>query len=57
MIKKKGRKALEGKEVDHKHVNTGGGLSNRPGNLRVVSRKTNRSRNNNDWRKTSKRNT
>ena len=47
----------DGKEIDHKNPNTGGHLSNSGSNVRVVDRKTNRSRNNNGWRKTKKRNT
>jgi hypothetical protein len=56
-IKKYGKAALKGKDVDHKHTSAGSkDLSNSPGNLRIVSVKYNRSRNNNNWRKTKKRN-
>jgi hypothetical protein len=56
-IKKYGKQALKGKDVDHKHTSAGkADLSNSDKNLRIVSVKYNRGRNNNSWRKTKKRN-
>ena len=54
--KKYGKEALKGKEVDHKNTNPGGRLSNEGSNLQVISRKANRSKDANSWRKTKKRN-
>jgi hypothetical protein len=42
MIKKKGKKALAGKDVDHKDRNP---RNNSSSNLRIQSKKTNRGRN------------
>jgi hypothetical protein len=42
MIKKKGKKALSGKDVDHKDRNP---RNNSSSNLRIQSKKTNRGRN------------
>ncbi|ENU5815593.1 HNH endonuclease [Vibrio fluvialis] len=44
MIKKHGKQALKGKDVDHKDGNP---RNNNPSNLRIMSRKKNRGRNNN----------
>lgn len=44
MIKKHGKAALKGKDVDHKDGNP---RNNAPSNLRIMSRKKNRGRNNN----------
>lgn len=44
MIKKHGKAALKGKDVDHKDGNP---RNNTPSNLRIMSRKKNRGRNNN----------
>lgn len=55
-IKKYGKSALVGKEIDHLSTNPGGHLSNGDKNLKVVDASINRGRNNNSWRKTKKRN-
>lgn len=55
-IKKYGKAALKGKDVDHIRTNPGGIPSNDPSNLRIVSVKFNRGRNNNSWRTTKKKN-
>lgn len=44
MIKKHGEAAVKGKDVDHKDGNP---RNNNPSNLRIMSRKKNRGRNNN----------
>lgn len=44
MIQKHGKAALKGKDVDHKDGNP---PNNKPSNLRIMSRKENRGRNNN----------
>lgn len=44
MIKKHGEAAVKGKDVDH---GDGNPLNNKPSNLRIMSRKKNRGRNNN----------
>lgn len=56
-VKKYGKSALRGKDVDHINKNTGGNLSDAPGNVRVIPVSKNRSKDANDWRKTKKRNT
>lgn len=47
MIRKHGKKKLQGKDIDHKNGNA---MDNSPSNLRVMDRGTNRSRNNNKGR-------
>ena len=44
MIAKRGKVALKGKDIDHKDGNP---KNNSPKNVRVLSKKANRSRNNN----------
>ncbi|OOE32873.1 hypothetical protein BZG05_12990 [Salinivibrio kushneri] len=51
MIKKHGKKAVQGKDVDHK---SGNPMNNSGSNLRIMSRKKNRGRNNNKWRNKDK---
>jgi len=41
-------KSNDGKEIDHKD---GDALNNKKGNIRLITRYENRSRNNNKWRK------
>jgi len=55
-VKKHGKKALKGKDVDHKRTNPGGKLSNNPSNLRIIDRKKNRARTANLWRSIEERN-
>ena len=55
-IRRFGKAALKGKDVDHIGTNTGGHLNNSDGNIRIVDSSKNRGRNNNSWRKTNKRN-
>lgn len=50
VLRRMGRegRSNDGKEIDHKNGNA---LDSRPSNLRLVSRATNRSKDNNKWRK------
>ena len=47
MVRKHGKKKLQGKDIDHKNGNA---MDNSPSNLRVMDRSKNRSRNNNKGR-------
>lgn len=45
MIKKRGAKAVSGKDIGHKNRNKSGNLSNKVSNLSIQSKKKNRSNN------------
>lgn len=51
-----GKKAIKGKDIDHKNTNPGGNLSNDIKNIRITTVHYNRGKDANSWRKTKKRN-